>query len=364
MKLVMNKKISGTAASLAWGWSTILAVFLQANLSGAQPPASLEKSNPLGYQTLSAVDYIRYVPTKEKLTGRFVPAYSGTSAFWLEGVLRHLAVFHPGVDWMSQELFSTSPGVLQVMLEGSAVVGISSWPMTYAQREDFGRRFGHPVLEAKVALDALQILVHRDNPLNSITVPQLDAIYGTELRAGGLELIRRWEQLGISTWGADAPIHPYAGWRGFGTSLFFQEAVLQDGPWRDDVKPLGDVEQSPEYRIAQDPQGIACATYRPRGGGVKVLSVARQTGETAYPPLPRHIYGEEYPLTRFFYVYVNTPSVDELPAETWEFLNYLLSYEGQYEVAKTGSLPLDVPMIHRARKRLGLPIPTPPAAHP
>ena len=71
-------------------------------------------------------------------------------------------------------------------------------------------------------------------------------------------------------------------------------------------------------------------------------------------PLPAPIYGEEYPLTRFFTVYVNAPDVQDLPPETREFLNYLLSFEGQTEIAKTGSLPLDRTMLLRARKRLGL----------
>lgn len=341
----------------------VLAMLLSAGLAAAQTPASLEQSNPLGYQTLSAVDYIRYAPTAEKLTGRFVPAYSGTSALWLQGVLRNLGAMHPGVDWTSQYQFYSSLGVLELMLQGEAVVGISSWPMTSAQREDFGRKFGYPVLEAKVALDAMQVLIHRDNPLSSITVPQLDAIYGTELRAGGLALIRRWEELGVAAWGAGTPIRAYGGPDHYGTTMFFHEAVLEGGPWREDLEILGEICQVPERVIAEDPYGIAFSNYRPRGDGVKVLAVARQTGEPAYPPLPRHIYGEEYPLTRFFHVYVNTPSVDELPAEIREFLNYLLSYEGQYEVAKTGSLPLDVPMIHRARKRLGLSL-SPPAVRP
>jgi ABC-type phosphate transport system substrate-binding protein len=87
-----------------------------------------------------------------------------------------------------------------------------------------------------------------------------------------------------------------------------------------------------------------------------VLAIARQTEEQPYPPLPSHIYGEEYPLIRFFTVYVNTPSVENLPNETREFLNYLLSYEGQTEVARSSSLPLDRTMLLRSRKRLGLPL--------
>jgi ABC-type phosphate transport system substrate-binding protein len=98
------------------------------------------------------------------------------------------------------------------------------------------------------------------------------------------------------------------------------------------------------------------SNYRPRDSRVKVLAIARQTEEPPYPPLPSHIYGEEYPLVRFFTVYANAPEVQDLPAETREFLNYLLSYEGQTEVAKTGSLPLDLSLLLRARKRLDLPV--------
>ncbi len=320
-----------------------------------QPPVSLEQSNPVGYQKLSADDYLHFVPCPEQLSGSFVPAYSGTSQPFLRPMFESLGKIHPGVAWAKEYRFDCSAGVLEFMLQGQATIGISSWPMSSAQREDFVRRFGYPILEARVALDALQVLVHPSNPLNSITIPQLDAIYGTELRAGALALIRTWEQVSEGGWGAGVPIQAYAGVDYYGTSQFFQEAVLKGGPWRKDVNEIG-VIQNPEPEMGGDPYGICFSTFRPRGDNVKVLAVARQTKERAYPPQPTHIYGEEYPLTRFFYVYANARSVDELPAESREFLNYLLSYEGQYEVAKTGSLPLDRTMLLRARKRLGLPV--------
>jgi len=317
--------------------------------------AELDPSNPVGRQMLSADDYLHYTPSQERLTGRFVTAYSGTSALWLEAVLGKLAQQHPSANWTSKEHFYASPGVLQVVSEGLVRVGVSSWPMTSAQREEFVRRFGYPVLEARVALDAIQILAHPDNPIEQITVPQLDAIYGTELRAGELKPIHRWDQLGVSAWGA-ADIKAYACTLYYGTSQFFQEAVLVGGPWREGLPVLGDVSTTPEYLVAQNPRSLAYSNYRPRGDGVKVLPVARQTGERAFAPLPRHIYSEEYPLTRFFYVYVNAPSVKDVPPEIREFLNYVLSFEGQYEVARSGSLPLDRTMLLRARKRMGLPV--------
>jgi len=287
--------------------------------------ASLEQRNPLGHQMLSVEDYLHFTPCEESLSGSFVPTYSGTSEAFLKGVLDNLKILHPEAAWGEEFQFDCSTGVLRLLLNGKADIGISSIPMTSAQREGFVRRFGYPILEARVALDALQILVHPSNPLESLTVPQLDAIYGTELRAGALNPIRTWEEAGALGWGEGRPALAYAGFLHYGTSTFFQEAVLEGGPWREDIQTLG-------------------------------LAIARQTEETAYPPLPTHIYGEEYPLIRFFTVYVNAPEVEDLPPETHEFLNYLLSYEGQTEVAKTASLPLDRTMLLRARKRLGLPL--------
>ena len=333
-----------------WIWAALLFSVLPAF---AQEPPSLAQSNPLGHRTLSDPDYLHFAPCAEPLSGNFVPAYSGTSELFLKGVFAQLAQIHPGAAWGKEFQWDSSAGVIAMVLGGEADLGISSIPMTSAQREDFTRRFGYPVLEARIALDAVQILVHPDNPLDSLTVPQLDAIYGAELRAGALRPLRTWDEAGATGWGSGKAIHAYGGPKFYGTSQFFREAVLQDGPWRNGLKTLGEI-QIPEAEIAADPQAIMFSNYRPRDARVKVLAVARQTDEPAYPPLPAHIYGEEYPLTRFFYVYVNAPEVQDLPPEIREFLNYLLSFEGQTEIARTGSLPLDRTMLLRARKRLGL----------
>ena len=333
-----------------WIWAVLLLPVLPAF---AQEPLPLAQSNPLGHRTLSDPDYLHFAPCAEPLSGNFVPAYSGTSELFLKGVCAQLAQIHPGAAWGKEFQWDCSAGVIAMVLGGEADLGISSIPMTSAQREDFTRRFGYPVLEARIALDAVQILVHPDNPLDRLTVPQLDAIYGSELRAGALRPLRTWDDAGATGWGSGKAIHAYGGPKFYGTSQFFREAVLQDGPWRNGLKTLGEI-QIPEAEIAADPQAIMFSNYRPRDARVKVLAVARQTDEPAYPPLPAHIYGEEYPLTRFFTVYVNAPAVQDLPPEIREFLNYLLSFEGQTEIARTGSLPLDRTMLLRARKRLGL----------
>ncbi len=195
----------------------------------AADPPSLAEVNPLGHRMLSAPDYPHYPPAPGPRPGRVVPADSGTSELFLQGVLNRLAQLHPGVAWTRERRFDCSTGILAGMLDGSAELGISSVPMTSAQREEFTRRFGYPVLEARIALDALQILVHPDNPLDGLTVPQLDAIYGTELRAGALQPIRTWEEAGAGAWGAGRPIHAVAGALLYGSAGFFRDAVVMGG---------------------------------------------------------------------------------------------------------------------------------------
>jgi len=334
---------------------TVLLSVLVTGFSAGAAAETLEQSNPLGHQMLSVEDYLHFAPCEEDLSGPFSLAYSGTSEAFVHGILNRLRTAHSTVAWEKNNPFDCSSGVITMLLSGRADLGISSIPMTSAQREAFVRHFGYPILEARVALDALQILVHPSNPIESLTVPQLDAIYGSELRAGALKPIRSWEEAGVFGWGTDKPITAFAGWLHYGTSKFFRDSVLEGGPWREDIQTLG-VIQSPEPDIAADPAAIVFSNYRPRDHRVKVLAIARQTEEQPYPPLPAHIYGEEYPLIRFFTVYVSAPSVEDLPNETREFLNYLLSYEGQTEVAQTASLPLDRTMLLRSRKRLGLPL--------
>lgn len=329
----------------AWKW--IRLVFLVSLPALFATAASRDAEHP----TLSSPEYLRFVPCTEPLTGTFVPAYSGTSELFMKKVLDNLAQIHPNANWTRKRQFDSSAGVLAMILDGKTGIAVSSIPLTSAQREAFTRRFGYPLLEACVAMDALQILVHPDNPIDSLTVPQLDAIYGSELRAGELNLLREWDEIG---WPGGGEIHATAGWLHYGTSRFFRDAVLEGGPWRKDIRTFG-VIQSPEPVLLNDPAAIVFSNYRPRDSRVKVLAVARQTEEPAYPPLPSHIYGGEYPLVRFFYVYGNAPDARDLPAETREFLNYLLTYEGQTEVAKSGNLPLDQAMLHRSRKRLDLP---------
>ena len=73
--------------------------------------------------------------------------------------------------------------------------------------------------------------MNKSNPLNKLTMQQLDAIYGTGLRRGAKERITRWGQLGVTGPQASHPIHVY----GYdmiipGFTYGFQQIVFK-GSW-------------------------------------------------------------------------------------------------------------------------------------
>src|SRR5205823_3125506 len=118
---------------------------------------------------------------------------------------------------------------------------------TLTENLSFFEVYGYPVTDITVASGAFDvdgksngpvIFVHKDNPLASLTMKQLDGIFGSERSAGmrGFKWtpsdgrgpegnIRTWGHLGLTGEWADKPIQTY-GHAPSGTTRFFQLAVL------------------------------------------------------------------------------------------------------------------------------------------
>ena len=230
--------------------------------------------------------------------------------------------------------------------------GLSSVAMSSADKEKFFKSRGFPVIEIPIARDAMEVLVNAGNPLREVTVPQLDAIFGKELRAGAATQITSWGQLGA----AGGEIKLWGGGEGWGTTRSFQKLVLQGGPFRDGIG-IEDVvwNQGVEKKVAEDPAAMGYVSLRPRGPAVRPLAIAENSGMTAYTADAQSVYSGKYPLQRKMYAYVPEKNLGEASATTRELLNLLLSSEGQAMIARTGTLPLTANEVASLRRELGLP---------
>ncbi len=310
---------------------------------------SLEKSNALGAAILKQPNYPAYRPLSD---GPLVPpkvSASNTTSFIVLNALRALALRAGGKIKPSM---GSSAAVAERLLEEQEDIGFMSIALSSAEKEKFFRSHGHPLVELRFARDALEILVNASNPVRSITVPQLDAIYGTELRAGAPAAIEDWSQVG----GSAQPIKIIGGELSWGTTRTFQQLVLKGGPFRAEMQKEDVVySQGVESEVAKQPGAIGFATLRPRVAAVRALGLAPNSGEPAAHTTAEDIYSDRYPLQRKFFLYLAAPSFRESGAFQRELVNLLLSDVGQTLVARAGSLPLMASEVIAERSKLGLP---------
>ncbi len=128
---------------------------------------------------------------------------------------------------------STAPPAL---IAGTATFGPMSRSMKDKEIDDFEKAFGYKPTAVETSIDMLAIYVHKDNPIASLTLQQVDAIFsGT--RKGGLEKdIKTWGELGLTGEWADKPISLYGRNSASGTYGYFKEHALFKGDFKNTVK--------------------------------------------------------------------------------------------------------------------------------
>jgi phosphate transport system substrate-binding protein len=179
--------------------------------------------------------------------------------------------------------------------------------------------------------DALAVVVHPDNPLTEITIPQLAEIYGR----GGT--ITKWSQLGIvfPACQSDELIR-ISRQSNSGTYHYFREALL--GTNRDlklgslDLHGSNDVVEL----IAKTPCAIGYSGMGYASGHVKILKIALRTGEPSYEPTVETSLNGTYPIARPLYIY----SLGDPTGALKEYLMWIFSGAGQKIVDESGYVPL------------------------
>jgi phosphate transport system substrate-binding protein len=245
---------------------------------------------------------------------------------------------------------STAPPAL---IQGTAQLGPMSRPMKASEQDAFEKAFGYPPTEVSVALDGLAVFVHKDNPIDCLTLPQIDAIFSKTRLLGYPQDIRTWGDLGLSGEWANRPISLYGRNSASGTYGFFKDHALGGGDFKDNVK-----EQPGSASVVQgvsvDPNGIGYSGIGFVTSGVKTVSVANKEGDPCFAPTPENVYSSRYSLWRPLYIYINRKPNGEMDPLVREFLNFVLSKQGQEVVIRDGYLPLHTDMLKAERRKLGL----------
>jgi phosphate transport system substrate-binding protein len=229
---------------------------------------------------------------------------------------------------------STAPVAL---IEGTAQIGPMSREMKSEETDEFERKFGYKPLEVRVAIDALAVYAHKDNPIEGLTMQQVDSIFSSTYKAGG-SAIRKWGEVGLVGEWAGKDISKYGRNSASGTYGFFKDEALLKGDYDSSVKEQPG-SSAVVQGIASDLGGIGYSGIGYRTSGVRTVPLGSEVG-TYFEPTYENCLDGDFPLSRFLLVYVNKNPEKPLDLLTIEFLKFVLSKEGQEVVVKDGYYPM------------------------
>ena len=280
------------------------------------------------------------LPSYEKssgVSGNLSSVGSDTLANLMTLWTEQFSKFYPNVNIQVQAAgSSTAPPALT---EGTSNLGPMSRKMKDKEKQAFEKKFGYKPTAIPVAIDALAVFVHKDNPIKGLSIPQVDAIFSANRKCGSNADISKWGDTGLKGSWKNRSIQLYGRNSVSGTYGYFKKKALCKGDYKSSVNEQpgsASVVQS----ISSSINGIGYSGIGYTTSGVRALALTKKPGKPFIAATSENAANKTYPLSRYLYVYVNkAPNKPLAPLER-EFVKLMLSKQGQQVVIKDGYVPL------------------------
>lgn len=209
----------------------------------------------------------------------------------------------------------SSVGV-QAVGEGTADIGMASRDLKDAEKEQYPDLVRHVI-----ARDGIALIVHKDNPVTSLTLDQVKAIYTGEITS--------WSEVG----GEENAIVVIGRDSASGTREFFFESVMNKEDFvatQLEKNSNGAVKQT----VAQTPGAIGyvgLGYVDDEVGGITI-----DVDGTLVEPTVENVIAGSYPIARNLNMFTNGPA----SGLAQEYLDFITGPEGQVLVEEEGFVPL------------------------
>jgi phosphate transport system substrate-binding protein len=219
------------------------------------------------------------------------------------------------------------------LIQGTVHIANCSRAMKASERQQaIANNPGREPKEYTVGYDGIGVYVHKDNPLETITLAQLADIY----KEGGT--ITKWSELGVdaSKFCSSDTIVRFSRQSNSGTYQFFREAVLAKGDFKlgsNDLHGSKDVVEA----VGTTPCSIGYSGMGYKTDHVKFVNVAKKDGEPASAPTAETVLSEAYPIARPLLMY----TLGEPTGEVKTYLDWIFSPDGQVILEENGYVPLE-----------------------
>lgn len=210
---------------------------------------------------------------------------------------------------------------IAALINGSTDIANSSRPMKAAEVDKLKQRYNTLGIEIPCAKDGLSVYLNKANGVSELTVRQIGDIFAGK--------ITNWKQVG----GVDAGIRLYGRESSSGTFVFFKDNVVK-GDYSPSCQTLpGTAAIVNAVKKDKFAIGYGGAAY---AEGVKDCKVKKDDKSPAYAPNAETIKSKQYPITRYLYMYLKSRPT----GETKEFIDWILSPEGQKVIVSVGYYPV------------------------
>jgi len=224
------------------------------------------------------------------------------------------------------------------VIEGADLVAIS-FPLSQDDLMAIKAQRGVMPIRVAASLDAIVLVVNHKNPLPGLTLQQLTEIFSVP--AGKSTNIEHWKQVGLNGKYSELEINRYGRDNQSGTYMAFKSMALRESEQRKDVhKEPGSMSVILEVGSDERAIGYAATGYAGRSKKVRVVPLARKSGERFVAPTNETVLSGEYPLLREIYIYAMPEADGKLKPALKQFLQFVLSRDGQELAKEEGFFPL------------------------
>ncbi|MEO5617965.1 MAG: substrate-binding domain-containing protein [Candidatus Eisenbacteria bacterium] len=179
----------------------------------------------------------------------------------------------------------------------------------------------------RFARDAVVLVANGANPVENVALDRLRQVYGGDLVD--------WADLG----GERQPIEVVVQEPPSDVTEFVVAEILDGVPVK--VRAIHAKSDSDVVaEVRRNPRALGYVTLAARTQGLRVLRVAPLTGLPYWKPDLEAVHRDEYPLTRFFSLYIRNDG----PRLPNGFITFVTSQEGQALVHQHGLVPTAVPL--------------------
>ena len=221
---------------------------------------------------------------------------------------------------------------IAALINGTVDIANCSRSMKPSEIEKAVQNTGKEPKEFIVGFDALAVYVHKENPLEKISLQQLADIYGEQGQ------MTTWSKLDIQYAACKSDeIIRVSRQSNSGTYVYFREAILgKTGDFKLGSRDLHGSKDVVEL-VANTPCAIGYSGMGYATDHVKMLKVSKKDGEQAAGPSVENTLNGTYPIARPLYIY----SLGEPSGDVKKYLDWILSETGQSIVSKSGYVPVE-----------------------